>query len=162
MRGFLYRAVALAKLNDAPAPVAEHLHLDMTRRDQQLLQVEPAVAKIRLRLRLRGWERVLDLFRRADRSHSFAAAPRRCLEQHGITDRFSGVLSRSNRRQHGAARRRRNAGFGDDALRSRFVTHRADHVGLGSNENEPMLSADLRKSLVLGKKAVTRMDRLRS
>ena len=43
MRRLLHRTIAFAEVHDAAVFVAEHLHFDVTRRDDQLLDVHPAV-----------------------------------------------------------------------------------------------------------------------
>ena len=69
-----------------PSVVADHLHFDVARMLEQLLEVEPAVFEVRLGFRLGGRERVLELGLAGDGAHALAAAARGGLEQHGIAE----------------------------------------------------------------------------
>ena len=59
----LDRAVALAEMDDVAVRVGEHLHLDVPRVDDQLLDVDVRVREVRLPLAPRGLERALRLRR---------------------------------------------------------------------------------------------------
>src|SRR6185369_1556964 len=83
----LDRALALAEVQQRAVPIAEHLHLDVARTDEELLQVDPAVTERRLRLTTRGRERVGELALRRDRPHALPAAARGRLHEHGIAER---------------------------------------------------------------------------
>ena len=70
----LDRAVALAEVDDVAVRVGEHLHLDVARVDDQLLDVDARVREVRLPLALRRLERALGL-RRARRTSSMPLPP---------------------------------------------------------------------------------------
>ena len=59
----LHRALAIAQHERAAAPVAEHLHLDVMRVDDGLLEVQPRVAERGAGLRRGGVEEPLELVR---------------------------------------------------------------------------------------------------
>ena len=72
----LDRAVALAEMDHVPVHIGEHLHLDVPRIDDQLLDVDARIGEIRLALAARGLERALGIRRRLDDLHPLAAAAR--------------------------------------------------------------------------------------
>ena len=86
MRGLLHRAVALAQMHDVAVFVAEHLHLDVPRRTDQLLDVHAPVFERRFGFGERGRERGRQIGRRLDRAHAFPAAAGRRFEQDRIAD----------------------------------------------------------------------------
>ena len=66
----LDRAVALAEMDDVAVRVGEHLHLDVPRIDDQLLDVDARVGEVRLALPARRLERALGVGRATRRSPS--------------------------------------------------------------------------------------------
>jgi hypothetical protein len=54
----LDRAVALAEMDDVAVRIGEHLHLDVARIDDQLLDVDVRICEIRPALPLRPLERL--------------------------------------------------------------------------------------------------------
>ena len=82
----LQRAFALEKVNRVAVIVAEHLHLDMPGRLDQLLHQQPAVAESRLRLAAGARRRIGQIRRREYRFQTLAATPGHRLEHHRIAD----------------------------------------------------------------------------
>src|SRR5207248_11693991 len=82
----LDRAVALAEMDDVAVRVREHLHLDVARVDDQLLDVDVRVREVRLPLPPRALERLLPLRRVAHLLHALAAAARRGLDQERVAE----------------------------------------------------------------------------
>src|SRR6476659_7361440 len=66
----LNRAFALAEREHTAVGIAQHLHLDVSRRGDQLLEVQRAVAKRRLGLTARALERVVEVIGSLDQAHS--------------------------------------------------------------------------------------------
>ena len=81
----LQRALALEAVDDVVS-VAEHLHLDVPRAFDELLDIEPAVAEGRERLGLRLRHEVMKLLGRARDADAAAAAAGRRLDHHGKAD----------------------------------------------------------------------------
>ena len=70
----LDRALALVEVDDPSVRVAQHLHLDVARADDRLLDVDAIVAEGALRLVPRGARRGADVPLGLDEAHSLAAA----------------------------------------------------------------------------------------
>ena len=101
----LDRALALAEREDVAEVVAQHLDLDVARRDERLLDVERGVAERGLRLGRGGGERILELVRSLDEPHPLAAAARARLEQDRVAELVGGrarPVERSSRRRRPA------------------------------------------------------------
>ncbi len=88
----LERAVALEQVDDIAVAVAEHLHLDMARREDVFLDQHAVVAERARRLALGAFERVVELPGLVDSAHALAAAARNRLDQHWIADRIGFLL----------------------------------------------------------------------
>ena len=82
----LQRAFALAEVDGVAVLVGEHLHLDVPRIDDSLLDVNFAVAESAFRLAAGCFQRRLDLIGSVHQPHAFAAAARRRLQHHRIAD----------------------------------------------------------------------------
>src|SRR5690242_16620289 len=82
----LDRTLALAERQHAAVCVAKHLHLDMTRRRHELLEVDASVAECRQRLGACAIERTAELVGAFDDPHSLPAAARCGLQQYRIAD----------------------------------------------------------------------------
>ena len=82
----LDRAVALAEVDDVAVRVGEHLHLDVARVDDQLLDVDVGVREVRLPLPPRALERLLGLRRVVHLLHALAAAAGRGLDQERVAE----------------------------------------------------------------------------
>ena len=83
----LRRAIALEQMNHVPVPIAEDLHLHMTRARQIFLEYEPAVAEGGQSLVAGGVERRRQRGRIGDDPHAAAAAAGGRLDQHRIAER---------------------------------------------------------------------------
>ena len=110
----LDRALALPEREHAAGRVAQHLHLDVTRRDERLLQVEIAVRERRLGLCGRHAVRRLELRGVVDEAHPLAAAARDRLQEHREAELLRGGSHLGERRRRSpfparAERRRRAA-----------------------------------------------------
>ena len=79
-------ALALADDQRSARPVSDHLHLDVVGVDDDLLQVETAVAEGGLGLRRGRRVGRFELGRLSDGAHAAPAAARGGLEQHRVTD----------------------------------------------------------------------------
>ena len=157
----LERAVPLEQVH-RPATVAEHLHLDVARRGDQLLDQHAVVAEGLGRLRARRLQRVGELGLGVDRAHPLAAAARHGLDQHGPADvarrlQQDGValVLALVARHHGHAR------LDHRALGGVLEAHRADRLGRRADEDEARRLHRLHEAGVLRQEAVARMDRLR-
>ena len=139
--------------------VAEHLHLDMPRTFDELLDIESAIAEGRERLGLRLRHEVMKLLGRARDADAAAAAASRRLDHHGKADRLhQGECRLGDSRSAAAARNRRNA-----CRRCRFpggdlVAHQADGLGRRSYEDEPRRLDRGGKLGIFGKKSIAWMD----
>src|ERR1700730_8489683 len=140
----LHRAVALAQMQADAVPVAQHLHLDVTRLLHELLEVELRGAEGLGGLGLAGGEGLGQHVARADDAHATAAAPRGRLDDHGIADgigqrlRLVHALERPFAAgDHGSARLLgHRAGLG-------FVAHQADRLRSGPDEGDAAGAAAL-------------------
>jgi hypothetical protein len=83
----LQRAVAIPQVHRAAAPVAEHLHLDVARVLEQLLDVHARIAERRGRESLRALDTLAQLGLVPRGAHALAAAAPRRLDDDGIAHR---------------------------------------------------------------------------
>ncbi len=160
-------AVALVEVEQRAVLVAEDLHLDMPRLEDQLLQIALAVAEGGLGLRAALADLRLQLVRPVDGPHPAPApAPGRLEHQ-----RVAHLLGHGADAVHCARRIRigqhlgrghdRNAGLDGRAPRARLVAQHPHRLGLRPDEGDPVLVAGIDEVGVLGQKAVARMDRVR-
>ena len=132
----LQRAFALEAVDDIVS-VPQHLHLDVPSAFDELLDIEPAIAEGRERLRLRLRHQVMKLLGRARDADAAAAAARRRLDHHGKADLLRHGERRLRRVQPAAAARNR----GHARCRRRFpggdlVAHQADRLRRRPHEDE--------------------------
>src|SRR5215469_2820596 len=133
----LHRAVALEYMNAGAMRVRKNLHLDMARSREVFLEEHTVVAKARFRFPPRGSERASEVIASFDDAHALAAAARRSLDQHRITDcgsltsEMSLVLVVAVITGH-----ERHSGLGHDPLRFGFGSHRANRGRRGSDEDQ--------------------------
>ena len=127
------------------------------------LDVDPVVAEGRLRFGLRLRPEPLDLARGGGLAHAPAAAAGLRLEHHRVADRL-GDAQRLGRVAHRAVRPGddRDADLLHRDPRRGLVVESREHVRRRTDEDEPVLLADLGEVRVLGEEAVPRMDRLRA
>ncbi len=157
----LQRAFALEQRDHVAMGVTEHLHLDMARRGDQLLDQEAVVAEGRGRLAPRAGDGFLELAGRGDGAHAPASASCRRLDQHRIAEAIGG---RRERREGlilaVIAGHHRHAAAFHQRLRRRLRAHQADGRGRRADEDEIGVGAGLRKIGVLGEKSITGMHGL--
>ena len=156
----LDRALALAEGQHAALAVGEHLDLDVPRRDDRLLEVEPGIAERRLRLRGRGLERALELVGLAHEAHALAAAAGDGLEQHRVAGLVRGGAGLLERRRAIGARHDRDSRGDHLLLRGRLVAHARHRLGSRPDEHELVVEARLGEGRVLGEEAPARVDGL--
>ena len=154
----LQRAVALAEMNGAALAVAHHLHLDVARMGQILLDVDGVVAERGACLRAGVGERVGEFVGARGHLHAASAAAGRCLDQHRVAD-LGGDLARRRVVADGTLRTRNhgNAKAGGGALRLDLVAHDADVVGARTDEGDVVRLKDFGEAGVLGQEAVAGM-----
>ena len=126
----LDRAFALAQMEERAVPIAEHLNLDVPGADEELLEVDPAVAECALRLARGGRERVGQLPLAPDRPYALATPAGGSLDQHGIAEaaRLPRGCARVAGRDLGAGHAG-NTGALDRGAGRELVPHRRDRRG---------------------------------
>ncbi len=95
----LHRALAIAEHERAAASVAEHLHLDVVRVDDRLLEVQPGVAERGPGLGRGGVEQPLEIVGMLDEAHAAPSPARRRLQQHGVAGRLGHARGLGRARQ---------------------------------------------------------------
>jgi hypothetical protein len=159
----LHRAVALEQIHAMPLRVRKHLHLDVPRTGEILLDQHPVIAERGGRFALRRSERIGKIPRLPDHPHALAAASRGRLDQHRVADAIGFLLERRGvLRGAVIAGHQRHAGLFHQRLCGALRSHRLDRASRRTDEHHPGLPASLRKLRVLGQEAVTGMDRLRA
>ena len=157
----LDRAVALEEVDHVARRVARQLHLDVARIEDQLLEVELAVAEGGLRLGRGGGEGAGQLVRLAHHAHPLAAAALLRLEQDREADLVRHGEGDLRGRHHPLAPRDDgHPGREHRRLRRGLVPHAADRLGRGADEDDPGSLARLGEAVVLGQEAVARVDRV--
>jgi hypothetical protein len=154
----LDRALAVAEREDAALRVAEHLDLDVTRRDEQLLEVERAVAESRLRLGRGGRVGVLELVLGADEPHPLSAAAGARLDEDGKAGLAGHAADVVVARRPLRPRHERDARRAHLLLRAHLVAHALHDLRGRADEDEVRLLARARESGVLGEEPVARVD----
>ena len=129
-------------MDDVAVLVAEDLDLDMARIDDELLDEHPVVAERGFRLRPRTRETFGDLGLGMRNPHALAAAARRGLDHHGITDlvgdsyRVLLVGDDAEMAWNGG-----HLGLRGCLLALDFVAHGGDRPGLGPMKTMPALAS---------------------
>ncbi len=135
-------ALALADDQRAARTVAHHLHLDVVRVDDDLLQVQPAVAERRLGLGRGRRVGRLELRRLGDRAHAAPAAARGRLEQHRIADLAGDPAGLVHAGQAAlGAGHERHAGRAHGALGEGLVAQHLHRLGRRADEDQVVLLA---------------------
>jgi hypothetical protein len=126
----LQRAIALEQVDDIAVAVAEHLHLDVARTGDVLLQQHPVVAEAGGGLAAARAQGGLEVAGLVDLAHALAAAAGHGLDQHRIAD-LAGLGRQALDRLVLAqiARRGRHAGLDHDLLGGVLQAHGADRRG---------------------------------
>ena len=157
----LERAVALAQVDRAAAPVAEHLKFDVARIAEILLDIDGRIAEGGLGLAPGLFHQAFELVLALADLHPAPAAAAGGLDDHRIAD-----LARDPARLvvigHGAvaAGHQRQAQRAGGALRLHLVAHRADMFGLGPDPLDVVRLDDLGELGVFRQEAVTGVDRV--
>jgi hypothetical protein len=133
----LHRAVALEQVHGVAVRVAEHLHFDVTRPRQVLLDQHAIVAEAARGLALARRERRREVLRALDHAHALAAAARARLEQHRVADPVGFAMQMGRRLVvaviAGHERHRRRV---HQRLRGRLRAHRGDRVDRRPDERD--------------------------
>src|SRR5664280_1307201 len=159
----LQRALSLAQMHDGAVLVAEHLHLNVSWSYDEALQKEIVVTERGKRLTTRTRERLTEIVRSLDTSHTLPATARGGLDEHRETDfhRCSTQIAVRHSRFDSTGHHR-NARRGDMELRLDLVPHERNRSRARPNERDAALRTGTRESRVLREKAVTGMDRVGS
>ena len=155
----LDRTITLAQRDHAAVPVGEHLHFDVARMRQVLLEKHAAVAESGLGLARRRRERLGEARLRLDQAHPAAAAARRRFDDQRKSDPRrkllrAALVDRLEPRHYRNARARRQAPRRD------LVAQRRHHVRRRPDEDNSGLVHGASKLGPLGEKAVAGMDRV--
>ncbi len=157
----LGRAVALVEVHGVAVLVAQHLHLDVARGFEELLDVDGAVAEGRLGLGGRGLHARAERGLVVDDAHASPAAAGRGLHDDRVADlvgEFDGLVDVVDRAL-GAGEDRDLGLFGRGAARD-LVAQFRHRLGGGADELDLAVAAHGREVRVLGEEAVARVDRV--
>ncbi len=156
----LQGALSLSEMDDISVRVCQDLKFDVPGVEQQLLQVDIAVAEGGLGLAPSSLQQAGQLLGFADLAHALAAATGGRLDQQWVADFLSdadqllvGKVAFSLRARDDRDAGRRNSRTGD-----RLVAHRGDRRGAGANEDQPGVLDRLGKIPALGEEAVAGMN----
>ena len=149
-------------MDDVAVRVGEHLHLDVPRIDDQLLDVDVRVREVGLPLPPGALERLLGLRRVVHFLHALAAAAGRRLDQEREADRVAEREQLVDRADGvGRARDDRNSRLLHRRAGGRLRAHQLDRGGRRADPDEAGVLHGLRERRVLGEEAVAGMDGLR-
>ena len=139
--------------------VGHHLHFDVARLGDVLLDVHAVITKRRLRFRAYGAQRRLQFLRLVHQPHALAAAARRGLQHHGKTNVVAGLgdLLGSVEGATGAGDHRHASLLHQRPGRD-FVPHLLHGFGARPNEDDAGVGTTPGKLRVLGEKAVAGVD----
>ena len=158
----LHRAVALTQVDGVALAVGQHLDLHVARILQELLHVDLAIAERGLGLALGGFDRGLQRGFGVHHAHAAATATTGRLDDDRVADLTGdlGVGDDVFAQRAARAGHARHAGGLHRADGFDLVTHHADGVGLGADEDETGLFHALGEVGVLRQEAVARVDGL--
>ena len=146
-------------MNGVAGGIGEHLHLDVARIDDALLEEHLGTAEGLGRFRDDPVPGVAQARLVVAATDAATAAARGGLQHHRIADALGlGHRLFEARKIALAPRRHRDAGLDHGAARLRLVAHATDDVGRRADEANTATLADGRELRVLGEKAVPRMD----
>ena len=154
----LERALALEKVDQVAVRVAEHLHLDVTRVDEHLLEVQRPVAERGVCLHRGLREELGELLlgaRGADPPPTSAGGG---LDQHRVADLACDLERLFDRGRTLGAGNRRCPRPRRESPRGDLVAHRLDRLRTGADEDQPLVAAGGREVGVLGEEAVPGVD----
>ena len=155
----LHRAVALAEVDRVAVTVGKHLDFDMPRIEDGAFENHVGIAECALRLRLGAAQRAAKILSLRHETHAATAAGDG-LDHQRITQpsRLAGetllILIALESRHAG------NADLRHERLRASLVAHGQDRGWRRADEHQPRLVTGAGEVLVLGEKAITRMDRI--
>ena len=159
----LQGAVALEEMHGVAVRIAENLHLDVARRDDQLLHQHTRVTEGALRLALRALERGGKILRALDQTHATPAATSHCLDHQRIADAVClakqgfQILSVAVIAGHHRHTRGPCDGFG-----SRLAAELAHRLAGWADELDAGLGAGVGKVGILGQEAIARVNGIRA
>ena len=156
-------AVALAEVDDIAVRVREHLHLDVARVDDELLDIDVGVREVRLPLPLRALERLLGVTGGLDDLHPLATAAGSSLDQERVAELLAEreeLLDRADR--VGRAWNDRDTRLLHRRAGGGLVPHELDRRLRRPDPHEAGLFHGARERSVLREEAVAGMDLLRS
>src|SRR5262249_13899275 len=157
----LNRAIALAEVDDVAVRVREHLHLDVARIEDELLDVDVRVREVGLALSLGPLEGLLGLRRIVHLLHALAATAGRGFDQERIADLLSERPQLVHRADWiGRAGDDRDARLLHRHAGGRLRPHQPDRGRRRADPDESRVLHGPRERGVLGEKAVAGMDRL--
>jgi len=143
--------------------VAEYLNFDMTGIDDRALQDHRGAAEPALRLGARAAQSIKESCCIRDEPHAAPATAGNGLDHHGEADPLglgqhrAFALVRALITGHAG-----HAGGLHDLLGAGLVAHRLDGFRRRPNERQTCIKAGLRKILILGEKAIARVNRIRA
>ena len=157
----LHAAIAQAQNAHRSVLVAQHLDLDVAKRDDALLQVAVRVAEGALRLDADLRERVPEVLRPVDPANALAATAVDRLEHHRKTDRFRHFERRVRVGEDAlAARHDRDTHLHRGLDRVRLVAHPPHRVAGRADEVQTVPPAEVGERGALGQEADPRMERV--
>ncbi len=142
--------------------VAEHLHLDVPRVHEQLLDIERGVAERGSGLHCRLADHVGQLARVSGDADPSAPAAGRRLDHHRVADGRGDLERVLERRGSFRSRDGRHARPLREPPRLGLVAHRSDRFGRRADEDEARVLAGSGEGGVLGEEAVAGMDGVRA
>ncbi len=148
-------------MHDVAVFVAEHLHLDVARRDDVFLDQHPGVAECRRALARGQFQRGFEVHMRVDPPHAAPAAARDRLDQDGVAD-LVGLLLQEFRALVVAviARHDRRARLDHQRLGGALEPHRAHRRSRRPDEGDARAFAALGEFRVLAQETVAGMQAL--
>ncbi len=139
--------------------VAEHLHLDVARRDDDLLDQHGGIAECGLRLALRALQRRGKIVLAFHQAHAAPATAGHRLDHDRIADALGFLGERLGRLAVAlVARHHRHAGLGRDRLGVGLAAHLPHGGGRRPDELDARFAHGLGEIGVFGQEAVARMD----
>ena len=143
----LDRALALPEVDDVAVRIAEHLHLDVARLLDELLDEHPVVAERRPRFVLAADEALPGLGVRARDAQALAAAAGARLDHHRVADLLRDLDRVRRVADHvGVAGDRADLGLLGELLGGDLVAHAGDRLDVRADEDDARLLERLARS----------------
>ena len=157
----LQRTITLIKVNHAPAAITENLHLDMARIGDEFLDQNTIITETLGRLTLATLQGGEEILRCINLAHALATTPGDSLDEHRVTDFVGRSLEPVRILTFFVITGcYRNICTFHQSLRLVFQTHRPNGICRRSDKDDVIGSTGFSKLGILGKEAVTRVDRL--